>query len=170
MSENMSTNHPVPNPQMMPDDTFEHEDLSASDAMYFMAGLAVTGIVIALVVFGMYRLLDSYTRTHQPAVSPMATAETDTRSVTHRDVQSFPEPRLEESERSELRSYTDEEETKLATYDWVDKSKGVVRIPIDRAMELIVKRGLPVRAGSSAAQKAAAKENAEQAGSSEGSP
>jgi len=172
MSENMSTNHPAQNPQMTHHDTFEHEDLNASGALYFMAGLVATGIVLTLIVFGMYRLLDSYTRTHQPPVSPMATAETDTRSVTHGDVQSFPEPRLEENERTELRSYSEEEEKKLATYDWVDKSKGIVRIPIDRAMELIVQRGLPVRpAGGSAAQKApATKQGAREADSSASGP
>jgi hypothetical protein len=30
---------------------------------------------------------------------------------------------------------------------WIDPEKGVVRIPIDRAMDLLVERGLPVRAG-----------------------
>ncbi len=29
-------------------------------------------------------------------------------------------------------------------YTWVDESKGTVRIPIERAMELIAQRGLPV--------------------------
>ena len=32
----------------------------------------------------------------------------------------------------------------LNTYQMMDKSKGVVRIPIERAMELIAQRGLPV--------------------------
>lgn len=31
----------------------------------------------------------------------------------------------------------------LSTYGWVDKDKGIVRIPIDRAMELALQRGLP---------------------------
>jgi hypothetical protein len=87
----------------------------------------------------------------------MATPESDTRTVTHSDIRTFPEPRLEENERTELRSYSVDEERKLATYDWVDKDKGIVRIPIERAMELIVQRGLPVRpAGSASARNAAA--------------
>jgi hypothetical protein len=155
MSEDTTRNAMTPNPPVIHHDTFEHEDLTANGPLYFMAGLAVTVIVIFLIVFGMYRFLDSYTKTHQPALSPMATPEADTRIVTHGDVQSFPEPRLEENERTELRSYSEEEERKLATYDWVDKSKGIVRIPIDRAMELIVQRGLPVHAAASGAQKSA---------------
>lgn len=147
MSEDMSTNHPTPptvHQEAFGHDAYEHDDLSPSGPFYFMAGLAVICIVLYVIVFGMYRFLDTYTKTHQPALSPMATAESDTRLVTHSDIRTFPEPRLEENERTELRSYEDEVQQRLATYDWVDKDKGIVRIPIERAMELIVQRGLPV--------------------------
>ena len=33
----------------------------------------------------------------------------------------------------------------LHSYGWIDEKKGVVRIPIERAMELTAQRGLPVR-------------------------
>jgi hypothetical protein len=33
----------------------------------------------------------------------------------------------------------------LNSYSWVVPNAGVVRIPIDRAIELVVQRGLPVR-------------------------
>jgi hypothetical protein len=36
-----------------------------------------------------------------------------------------------------------EENAALATYGWVDRDAGIVRIPIERAMELLVLRGLP---------------------------
>jgi hypothetical protein len=38
------------------------------------------------------------------------------------------------------------EDAVLTTYGWVDKSKGIVHIPIDRAMDLLLQRGLPTRA------------------------
>lgn len=41
-----------------------------------------------------------------------------------------------------------EENELISTYGWVDKSKGVVRLPLDRAMALVLERGLPVRAGA----------------------
>jgi hypothetical protein len=83
-------------------------------------------------------------------MSPMVAPEADTRAVTDKDTQAFPEPRLEKSERSELREFIENEDRKLATYNWIDKDKGVVRIPIDHAIELIVQRGLPVRPQGSA--------------------
>ncbi len=38
----------------------------------------------------------------------------------------------------------------LKSYGWIDRDKGVVRIPIDRAIEILAERGLPVRAAKSA--------------------
>ena len=63
--------------------------------------------------------------------------------------QAFPNPQLEEDEIHELREVRDAEEEKLYTYGWVDQNAGTVHIPIERAMQLIVERGLPtqVKAG-----------------------
>jgi hypothetical protein len=154
MSEDKITNQPTPNQPVANHDGFEHEDLSPSGPFYFLAGLALLGLFIYLIMFGMYRLLDRYETAHQPPLSPMATPQADTRTVTHEDTQTFPQPRLEESE--QVRPFIEDQDRKLATYDWVDKNRGTVRIPIDRAMELIVQRGLPVRPqGSTAAQTSA---------------
>jgi cytochrome c oxidase cbb3-type subunit III len=38
------------------------------------------------------------------------------------------------------------EDAALHSYGWVDRATGIVRIPIDRAMEVLAARGLPVRA------------------------
>ncbi|MGB9072074.1 MAG: hypothetical protein WCC22_05345 [Terriglobales bacterium] len=161
MSERRITNPPAPNQHMINHDGFEHEDLSSSGVASFMVGLVVFGLVISLIMFGMYRLLDNYERGHQPPLSPMATPQADTRAVTHENVQPFPQPRLEENERTQLRQFIEDQDRKLATYDWVDKDSGTLRIPIDRAMELIVERGLPVRPESaSPAQSSAAQTSA----------
>jgi hypothetical protein len=153
---NQSTNQPI-----VDHDGFEQEDLSSRGPFYFMASLALLCLVIYLIVFGMYRFLDSYARANQPAISPMATPEADTRAITHENTEPFPQPRLEENERTQLRQFIEDQDRKLATYDWVDKDKGTVRIPIDQAMELIRQRGLPVRPeGASSVQSSAAQTSA----------
>ena len=150
------TNQQMPDQPMNEHGGFEREDLSPSGVIYFMVGLAVVVAVITVIVLGMYHFLNSYQEAHQPAVSPLVTAPADTRAVAPQDTQSFPQPRLEESERAQLRQFVEDQDRKLATYDWVDKDKGIVQIPIDHAMDLIVERGLPVRPeGTSAAQTAA---------------
>lgn len=124
---------------------YEHEDLSPSGVIYFMVGLAVVVVIIYFIVFGMYRFLDCYEKAHQPPMSPMVTPQADTRTVTTEDTQAFPQPRLEKDEGMEFRKSIEDQDRKLATYNWVDKDKGIVQIPIGRAMDLIVERGLPVR-------------------------
>ena len=56
-----------------------------------------------------------------------------------------PEPRLQAAPWVDLQAYKSEEEKNLSTYAWIDAKGGIVRIPIDRAMDLVAQRGLPVR-------------------------
>jgi hypothetical protein len=58
----------------------------------------------------------------------------------------FPHPQLEKTPILDLMAVRAAEEQVLNSYGWVDQQKGVVRIPIAQAMELVVKKGLPVRA------------------------
>jgi hypothetical protein len=57
-----------------------------------------------------------------------------------------PGPRLQVNAPKDLADYLSQQQHALDTYGWVDQKAGVVRIPIDRAMDLLVQKGLPVRA------------------------
>jgi hypothetical protein len=56
------------------------------------------------------------------------------------------EPRLQADPPRDLREHRRREEALLSTAGWVDREAGVVRIPVERAMELVAERGLPHRA------------------------
>ena len=59
--------------------------------------------------------------------------------------QTFPTPRLlNDDGDQDVAEMHAREDLLLDNYTWVDQSKGTVRIPIERAMELIAQRGLPV--------------------------
>jgi hypothetical protein len=45
----------------------------------------------------------------------------------------------------EVKDLRAQEDRLLSTYGWTDKKAGVVRIPIDRAMQLQMERGFPIR-------------------------
>jgi hypothetical protein len=152
MTNDPIRNHDMRNHEMDAHGSFEKEDLSPHSVLYFFGGLVALLVVIFGVSFGVYRALDSYNHANQATMSPMLAPEVDTRAVTRTDIHSFPQPRLEESERNELREFIEDQDQKLATYNWVDKDKGIVQIPIDRAMDLIVQRGLPVRPQSAKSQ------------------
>jgi hypothetical protein len=56
-----------------------------------------------------------------------------------------PEPRLEANPLESLQTLRAHEDEILNHYGWIDKSKNIVRLPIDRAIELTAERGLPAR-------------------------
>jgi hypothetical protein len=47
--------------------------------------------------------------------------------------------------------YRSQQVAELNTYAWVNKDAGIVRIPVDRAIDVIAARGLPSRPASEAA-------------------
>lgn len=139
--------HPVKPPA---NGGYERQDIGISGVLYFLLGLALAGLFVYFVVNGIYSFLEKKSEANQTPVSPLVTnAPTDTRKLSsdYKDYlkQNFPKPQLEVDERGQLdKIRTDEAET-LSSYDWVDQKAGTVRIPIDRAMDLIAQRGLPVR-------------------------
>jgi len=54
-----------------------------------------------------------------------------------------PTPRLQITPAIDLKETRQQEHDLLSSYSWVERDKGVVRIPIDRAMALLAERGLP---------------------------
>ena len=137
---------------------FEREDMSPAGVFYFMVGLAIVAILIHFIVTGMYRYLDSYDAKHQAPMNPMAVKTgVDPRTMTFHEAggqmqKTFPQPVLEDNERQQFGALVEKQDEVLASYDWVDQKNGVVRIPIDKAMDLLANRGLPVRnAGAASA-------------------
>jgi hypothetical protein len=57
-----------------------------------------------------------------------------------------PAPRLQVEPRAELHAYCEGQDRLLNTYGWADEHNGVVRIPINRAMERTLQQGLLARA------------------------
>ena len=54
-----------------------------------------------------------------------------------------PEPRLEPDPLALRRELRTQEDALLKSYGWVDRTAGSVHIPIDRAMEIVLERGVP---------------------------
>jgi len=54
-----------------------------------------------------------------------------------------PEPILQAHPKRDMYLFRREEEEVLRGYGWVDPNRGVVRIPIERAIDLTAERGLP---------------------------
>jgi hypothetical protein len=55
------------------------------------------------------------------------------------------QPQLQPQPREDLATYRAREQAKISGYDWIDRNAGIVRVPVARAMDLLI-----ARAGSGA--------------------
>ncbi|HKO69331.1 MAG TPA: hypothetical protein VJV58_00210 [Bradyrhizobium sp.] len=65
-------------------------------------------------------------------------APTALRQPTQHD---FPKPALQTSPKEDLARVEFEQRTGLSGYAWIDRSKGLARIPIDEAMRIVAAKG-----------------------------
>lgn len=49
----------------------------------------------------------------------------------------FPAPRLQTNDAADLKTFMRRQRSQLNTYGWVDRDRGIVQIPVDRAMALV---------------------------------
>jgi hypothetical protein len=147
---------------------YEHEDLGSRGLFVFMISLVISGVVIYFIIRGMFSFLDNYERSQMTTGSPLITTQDPmSRVVTQDDMdKAFKDngaPMLETDERSQFRGFLLNQEDQLNSYGWVDEKAGVARIPIERAMDLIVQQNLPVypQGGADANTAAASKESAQ---------
>lgn len=140
---------------------YERHDISVSTVVYFLISLAIAMAIVGFIAQGVYKYFESHFEAQQTPVSPLVTAApSDTRRIPPQygnDYEKylregFPAPQLEVNERTELNDIRLREANTLNTYDYVDKNAGTVRIPIERAMDLLAQRGLPVRSQGAAMQ------------------
>lgn len=62
-----------------------------------------------------------------------------------------PAPRLQPNPAQDFQAFYATQQAELESYGWVDQEKGVVHIPIGRAMEQLSKQNLPVVTGTAPA-------------------
>lgn len=112
----------------------ELTDLRPGYIALFGIGLAVTlAIVLALT----FLLMHYKTAQHEKRETPLPRLG--------REREATPQPRLQIDAHKELREMRAGEDTVLHSYGWVDREAGIVRIPVDRAMEVLASKGLPAR-------------------------
>ena len=111
----------------------EHRDVDVVSLFTIVLILFIScGIILAIVAILVHSFsLKEPARTAGPANIPAA------------HVDEFPQPRLEIKPGASLAELRAAEEADLNSYGWIDRNAGTVRIPIDRAIQLILKRGLP---------------------------
>jgi hypothetical protein len=113
---------------------YELSDINPGYVGLFGIGLAVV-LVIAVVVTSL--LIQYKTVQHARQDTPIPQLA--------REREATPGTRLPVDAQKELRQLRGAEDAMLNSYGWVDKDAGIARIPVDRAMEILAKKGLPAR-------------------------
>ncbi len=120
---------PVP---LSTDRGYEHSDVAIRPLALFIAGLAISLVVVTGIVAALFWLFERGAAATDLPPLPLA----EENPVT-------PGPLLQVSPRADLDEMREREQRQLNTSAWVDKERGVARIPIDRAIALTAERGLP---------------------------
>jgi hypothetical protein len=110
-----------------------------SDADFRNVMLAAAGL-LGLMMFGLLLSWGAYELFYQHSEDPGA----EPRTFTRPDVLP-PGPVLQPDPHQELLVLRNAEDSVLTTYGWVEREAGIARVPISRAMELLLEKGLPVR-------------------------
>lgn len=117
---------------------YEHTDIDTSVGYKFAAWLMVAMLLAGGIVYGTFWFFENQTQ-HADAVMqqyPLAAGQ----------AKNPPAPNLQTQPFKDVYLLRKGEAEKLESYGWVDQQGGVARIPIERAMELTLQRGLPARA------------------------
>jgi len=114
---------------------FETRDVRASAILKFTIYLFLVTILVLFLMRLMYVGFARYVAGRQPAAPIMRTAPG----------RLPPLPRLQESPTHDVVELKAGEAGVLSSYGWVDQPSGVVRVPIEEAMEIALRRGYPVR-------------------------
>jgi hypothetical protein len=99
-------------------------------------GIALTSVIVAAAVIASL-LIHFKAAEHSRQETPVPRLAQEREAT--------PGPRLQVDANKDLRQMRAGEDTVLDSYGWVDKDSVIVRIPIQRAMEILAKKGLPAR-------------------------
>ena len=117
-----------------------YERSDANVRSIVLAGIALCAAIVATLVICVW-VFDAF-------LSGAATRDVPISLVPGAEKREVPPPpRLQVQPQEDLGQIRADEDAALHGYGWVDRKAGVVRIPIERAMELLVERSAGERGG-----------------------
>ena len=115
------------------DAEYEHTDIDSGIAGRFALWLAIAMVISGGIVYGTFWLFEGQevVRNEQEQRFPLAEGQT----------REPPTPRLQTQPFRDVHQLRQEQLERLSSYGWVDQGAGVVHIPIEDAMRVVVERG-----------------------------
>jgi hypothetical protein len=139
---------------------YEQTDVRVTGIVVFLASLGIFVVVTAVLCYGIGKVInygmdkddgpnDKWHQSTDKAIDIRQLGNLPNNPAMQNKVselaQQFPTPRLQlDDGYQEIADMHAKEDLLLNNYSWVDQSHAKIRIPIDKAIELIAQRGLPV--------------------------
>jgi len=120
-----------------PDVSHERSDVNVFGILMFGLALLVVAIIISLFVWWLFD--------HFAARAAQSGRPLPAEAARAAGGPVPPEPRLQVSPAQDLQAMRATEDAILNNYGWEDRQAGIVRLPIDRALQILADRGLPVQ-------------------------
>jgi hypothetical protein len=138
-----STNKPHDRPshdhghehEVNPGVSHERRDVNVFQISAFGIGLLLSCIVVVFAMWALFDFLFSREEAKNSS-NPAALMMTQQNALP-------PEPRLQAQPKIELKDLKADEDAILNSYGWINPDKGIVRIPIDEAINIVAQKGLP---------------------------
>src|ERR1700730_1072619 len=136
MPLSMDKSHGAPPPSP----GYETRDANPRGVFGFLIVLSIVLVFTAIVCWGMFKYF-SASRASLTHTSPFS------------NMRQLPAgPQLQVHPRQDLLNFRAQQEHALESYSWENKEDGTVRMPIERAMEMLLKQGLPVAPSASSTE------------------
>ena len=131
----------------------ESDGVSYRGIVWFVVVLTIVTVTCQILIWVLLRAMQQQAPDAQTLAAPLAPAAAERQAVEGRvypDMVAIgqpngPAPQLLVKEPANLDIQRARERDTLTTYGWADKSAGTYRIPIAKAKDLLMERGLPVR-------------------------
>lgn len=117
----------------------EVDDVRLGTMVRFGIGLTVLTIVSCLAAWLLFKALGNYESRVSARPTPIQAANSDRQP---------PNPRLQVEPLKDWLVFKAEQDSVVASYGWVDKVQGKVRLPVDVALDILATRPWPHRPGS----------------------
>lgn len=135
---------------------YEQSDVKITGILVFLVAMGIFVVVTAVTCYGIGKVFNAYMN-REDGPNSKWTQTVDVRQLGNLPsspemqnkiaeiTKTFPTPRVQlDDGNQDIADLHARENLLLNNYTWIDQSKGTVRIPVERAMEIIARSGLPV--------------------------
>jgi hypothetical protein len=128
--------HEPVDPEVNPNVAYEHGDADVLTVTKYTAVLVFGILIAAAAMYGLFSFFNGEANKEEAAVPQV---------IRDQRPKAPPEPRLQQFPKQYIKDLRAAEDAQIKSYGWVDQKNGIVRIPIDDAIDAVAKAGLPSR-------------------------